>query len=148
MAEESSFEKSIDRLLEGELRVLNAQLPRRQKSLSELLREKHPHVLCQDDRAHLFKRQELELLAGLLESEEQDRLLLPLLIEVGLKEGEFSVLCRGELEEKVLSRVLNMPIPCREGRLTLYRPQLGAVRSVLKTTTQFAFTFGSAGEPL
>jgi uncharacterized protein (UPF0216 family) len=138
----------MDRFLQGELRVLNAQLPRRQKSLSELLREEHPHVLCQDDRAHLFKREELKLLAGLLESGEQERFLLPLLIEVGPKEGEFSVLCRSELEEKVLSRILKMPVPCRQGRLTLYRPQLGAVRSVLKTTTQYAFTVGSAGEPL
>lgn len=153
MAEESPGDRLLERYLQGELRVLNAQLPRRQKPLSTLLAEEHPHVVCQDGEAHLFKREELVRLAGLLEPEERGRLLLPLLIEVGQKEGEAALLCRGDVEEKVVARVLGMPVAGRppaggrQGRLILYRPQLAAVRRSLRTTTQYVFSVGAEEPP-
>ena len=48
--------------LKDEFKALNAQIPRKRKSLTELLKEKHPHVVCNDGSAHFFKKKELEYL--------------------------------------------------------------------------------------
>ncbi len=127
----------------GELRVMNAHLPRGQKPLADLLAEKEPFVACRDDTPHLFKIEELKLLEGFLTPEEQRALSLPMLIEVGGgQRGESLLRCLGSVEEKVVSRVLEMPMTCRQGAITLYRPQLARLRSVLVTTTQYAFVIG------
>lgn len=129
-----------EELFAGELRVMNAHLPRTQKTLADLLAEPEPFVACRDDTPHLFKLDELKLLAGFLTPEEQRDLYLPMMIEVGGgPRGESLLRCRGAVEEKVATRVLGMPMACRQGGITLYRPQLAKLRGVLVTTTQYAF---------
>jgi uncharacterized protein (UPF0216 family) len=123
----------------GELRVMNAHLPRSQKTLADLLVEPEPFIACRDDTPHLFKVEELKLLAGFLSEEEQRHLSLPMLIEVGGPRGETQLRCLSPVEEKVVSRILEMPMACRQGGITLYRPQLARLRSVLVTTTQYVF---------
>ena len=124
----------------GELRVINAHLPRGTKTLADLLTEPEPFIACRDDTPHLFRIEELKLLAGYLTPEEQRNLSLPMVIEVGgAPQGESRLRCLGPVEEKVVSRVLGMPMACRQGGITLYRPQLARLRGVLVTTTQYAF---------
>ena len=118
---------------------MNAHLPRIQKTLAELLAEPEPFVACRDDTPHLFKVDELRLLAGFLSGEEQRALSLPMLIEIGGAHGESLLRCLGPVEEKVVARILGMPVACRQGGVTLYRPQLAKLRSVLVTTTQYVF---------
>lgn len=136
-----------EELFAGELRVMNAHLPRTQKTLADLLMEPEPFVACRDDTPHLFKIEELKLLAGFLTPEEQRGLYLPMMIEVGSGvRGESLLRCRGSVEEKIATRVLGMPMACRQGGITLYRPQLAKLRGVLATTTQYVFVVrGPAG---
>jgi uncharacterized protein (UPF0216 family) len=135
-----------EQLFAGELRVMNAHLPRSQKTLADLLAEPEPFVACRDDTPHLFKIEELKLLADFLTPEEQRSLYLPMMIEVGGgSQGESLLRCRGAVEEKVATRVLGMPMACRQGGITLYRPQLAGLRKVLVTTTQYAFVIRDQG---
>ena len=78
MADQLPYEKILQEALKGELRILNAHLPRQQKSLSELLDEKYPYVICNNGSTHLFKKKELEYLADILDAEEQKKLFLPI----------------------------------------------------------------------
>ena len=82
MPNELPYQRMLQESLRGELRVLNAYLPCEQKPLSDLLGEEYPNVVCNDGSPHLFKRKELEYLAGMLDTDEQKALLLPMLIEV------------------------------------------------------------------
>lgn len=125
--------------LRGELRLLNAQLPCEQKPLSGLLGEEYPSVLCNDGTTHLFKRKELEYLAGVINIGEQKILLLPILIEVSPGQDEIAIICHGEIEKKVISKILDMPIEGGQRKITIYKPQLGILRKILKTTTQYVF---------
>jgi len=134
------YEKMLQECLKGELRVLNAHLPRRQKPLSDLLGEKYPHVVCSDGSTHLFKRKELEYLAGMLNTEEQKALLLPMLIELGPNQDEVAIICEERIGEKIVPKILNMPVTSKQGRLIIYKLQLGVLRKVLKTTTQYIFS--------
>ncbi len=140
MINELPYERLLQESLRGELRLLNAYLPRPQKSLADLLREEYPHVVCTDGSTHLFKRKELKYLASLIDADEQEALLLPMLIGVSSGQGEMAIICRGEVEEKIISKILDMPVTPQQKRIIIYKPQLSILRKMLKTTTQYLFS--------
>lgn len=137
---ELPYQRMLQECLRGELRVLNAHLPCEQKPLSDLLGEEYPSVVCNDGSIHLFKRKELEYLASLIDTDEQEALLLPMLIEVSSGQGEMAIICQGEVEERVIPKILDMPVTPRQKRIMLYKPQLALLRKPLKTTTQYLFS--------
>jgi uncharacterized protein (UPF0216 family) len=137
---QSPYEKMLQDCLRGELRIVNTGLPQSQKRLSNLLEEKYPHVVCNDGSTHFFKRSELEYLASMIDTDEQKALPLPMLIEIGAKRAEAAIICEGKIEEKVISKALNMPVACEERRIRIYRPQLALLRRKLKTTTVYLFS--------
>ena len=139
-AKHSAYERMLQDCLRGVLRVVNAGLPQSQKRLADLLSEKHPHVVCKDGSTHFFKKNELEYLASMLDTDGQRTLLLPMLIELGADQGEAAIICEAEVEEKVISKALNMPVTREEGRIRIYKPQLALLRKRLKTTTVYVFS--------
>ncbi len=134
------YERMLQEYLRGEFRVLNAHITLEPKTLAELLKETYPSVRARDGSSYLFKRRELEYLASFLSPDEQESLLLPLTIEVIAGEEEISILNRGEIELKIVSQVLGMPVSSHKGRVKLYKPQLAELRRVLRTATQYVFS--------
>ena len=139
-ANQSPYEKILQNCLRGELRIVNSGLPQSQKRLSTLLEEQYPHVICNDGSTHLFKRNELEYLASMLDNEEQKALPLPMLIELGANQAEAAVICNGKLEEKIISKALSMTVTCEERRIRIYKPQLALLRRKFKSTTVYLFS--------
>ena len=145
-ANQSPYEKMLQDCLRGELRVVNTGLPQSQKRQSKenklfyLLNEKYPHVVCNDGSTHLFKKSELEYLASMLDTDEQKALPLPMLIELGANQAEAAIICEGKVEEKIISKALNMPVTCEEKRIRIYKPQLALLRRRFKTTTVYVFS--------
>jgi uncharacterized protein (UPF0216 family) len=133
-------DRTFENHLQGDLKTLNAHLPRRRKTLSELLEEKRPHVECGDGSTHYFKKKELEYLTEILNNDDQQMLLLPIIIEVESDEGNLKVRSKTGIEAKIFSQILDMPIAFKLDMITIFRPQLAVLRKVLKTTTQYAFT--------
>ncbi|MGQ9545844.1 MAG: DUF61 family protein [Dehalococcoidia bacterium] len=140
----SSYERMLQECLKGELRIVNAGLPQSQRSLSDLLAEKYPHVLCNDGSTHFFKKTELQYLASLLDTDEQRALLLPMLIEVGANQSEAHIVVLSgygtRVEEKAIGKALNMPVACEGGRIRIYKPQLALLRRKFKTATVYVFS--------
>lgn len=145
-ANQSPYQKMLQDCLRGELRVVNTGLPQSQKRQSKenklfyLLNEKYPHVVCNDGSTHFFKRSELEYLASMLDTDEQETLPLPMLIELGANQAEAAIICEGKVEEKIISKALNMPVTCEERRIRIYKPQLALLRRKFKTTTVYVFS--------
>jgi len=139
---QAPYESILRESLRAELRLVNTGLPRSRRRLSDLLKESRPHVLCNDGSTHSFKRRELEYLAAITDAAEQEKLLLPITIEVGRGEGESSILCEGEVEREVVTRILGMQVTCEQGRIRIYRPQLALLRGKLRTTTVYVFSAG------
>jgi uncharacterized protein (UPF0216 family) len=139
-AAQSPYEKMLQDCLRGELRIVNTGLPQSQKRLSNLLDEKYPHVVCNDGSNHFFKKSELEYLASMIDTDEQKALPLPMLIELGANQAEAAIICEGKVEEKVISKALNMPVTCEERRIRIYKPQLALLRRKFKTTTVYIFS--------
>lgn len=139
-AKQSPYEKMLQECVRGELRIVNAGLPKNQERLSNLLNEKYPHVVCHDGSSHFFRRTELEYLASIIDADEQKALALPMLIELGSNQAEAAIRCEGKVEEKIVSRTLGMPATCEERRITIYKPQLALLRRKLRTTTVYLFS--------
>jgi len=137
---QSPYQKMLQECLEGELRLVNTGLPQSQKQLADLLSEEHPSVVCNDGSAHFFKKNELEYLASMLDTDERRTLLLPMLIELDANQGEAAIMCETEVEEKIVSKVLDMPATCEKGRIRIYRPQLALLRKRFKTTSAYVFS--------
>jgi uncharacterized protein len=137
---QSAYERILQECLRDELRLVNTGLPRGPKRLSSLLTERYPHVLCNDGSTHFFKRSELEYLAGMIDAAEQAALALPMLIELGANESEAAIICEGKVEEKIISKALDMPVTCEQRRIRIYKPQLALLRTKFKTTTVYVFS--------
>ena len=133
-------DRIFENCLKDDLKTLNAHLPRKRKTLIELLEEKHPHVECGDGNTHFFKKKELEHLEEILNNSEKQMLLLPIIMEVGSVEGGVTVRSKTGTEAKIFSKILGMPIACTSDMIIIFRPQLQVLRKVLKTTTQYVFT--------
>ena len=138
---ESGYDRLLQGWLSGEMRLVNSGLPKERRRLSELLGEEQPSVGCSDGSHQLFKRSELRFLSDILDENERDSLLLPILIEMAGDETEAIVLCPSGVELKVISYVLGMHLTYETpGRVRVYKPQLGLLRKKLRTTTQYAFS--------
>jgi len=136
----SPYDRMLQECLRDEFRVVNAGLPRSPKRLSNLLSEQYPHVVCNDGSTHFFKKSELEYLASILDEAEQQALPLPILIELGANQAEAAIVCEGKVEEKVISKALDMPVTCEQRRIRIYKPQLALLRSKFKTATVYVFS--------
>jgi len=130
-------------LREELLRLANVHLPYARKSLKELLSEKYPHVVCRDGTIHMFRRRELEFLKTILTEDEWDKVLLPIIIELNPSYGEGAAVVRGEMEVKVVAKVLGLDIKEGVKEIIIYRPQIGVLREKLRTVTQIAFSLKS-----
>ena len=138
---QSRYDKFLETYLSGELKLVNAGLPRARKSLAELLEEGQPSVLCSDGTHQMVKRAELHYLDSILDEDERRSLMLPMLIEMTGSGNDAIVLCPTAAEWKVVVDVLGMePRQEEPGRVRVYRPQLSVLRRRLKTTTQYAFS--------
>ena len=131
---------SIGIYLQDEFRAMNANIPRRRKTLSELLDEEHPHVDCSDGSTHAFKRNELDLLSNMLDNEELGLLMLPMLMEVSPGQSGIKIRSPKSIEAKILSAILDMEVMYKQKTVTIFRPQLTVIRRMLKTCTQYVFT--------
>ncbi len=131
---------SADRVIRFELGQLNQSLPQRRISLKDALAADNPQVVTRDGNVHVFKREELELLAKIVPESDRDRLQLPIFIMLNPKFGRGAAQIMGGVEVKVVASIVQRKHTGDE--LLLYRPEIATLRRKLPTTTQYFFRVG------
>ena len=129
----------VEDALIREVYRINVHLPARRVTLKSLLAEERPGVKLRDGSWHSFRRSELEKIALLLDPGDDEKLLLPVVLEIVTDfRGYFRV--RGRTAVKLIDRVLGTYDPLDEPEERLYpRYLLSRVRRELPTTTTYAF---------
>jgi len=130
----------VEKLLQAELRIVNKHLPLERKTLAQLLKEEVPYVRCRDGSIHVFKRSELEKLKNLVNDEEAQKLLLPMIIQVRVDMDTPTGFIEDPLEASVVRRILGLkpPLDNTNQELYLYKPQLFELRYRFSTVFQIA----------
>ena len=100
-------DKFLDVMLREEMRKLNTHLPKKRRSLRELLDEDTPTVNAVDGRKIIMKRSEIEELGTVLPEEVRERVRLPLVFlrRTELGPGAYTLL-GDSAEEFALSRIV------------------------------------------
>ncbi|WP_088334926.1 DUF61 family protein [Methanopyrus sp. KOL6] len=130
-------ESRLDRYVIKEILRINRHLPRRRKTLEELLRKERPHVVNRDGTKHYFDRDELERLADVLPRYLHGRLKLPILIELGYSGA---AVIRGKAEVRVVCEVLGEEWRFSQDRVELNMFEVRKLRREFPTATQYMFS--------
>ncbi|CAI1492502.1 conserved protein of unknown function [Thermococcus nautili] len=122
-----------------EIYRINSHLPAKRPTLVQLLASEEPSVRLRDGSRHSFRKAELERIKDLLDPGDEEKLLLPIVLEIVSDfRGYFRV--RGKVAVKVIDRLLGSYDPLDEPEEKLYpRYLLPRVRRELPTTTTYAF---------
>ncbi|MCZ7393064.1 MAG: DUF61 family protein [Candidatus Methanoperedens sp.] len=143
MLREDDFEKKISLRF---LQTLNRHLPKKRRTLKELLLEDIPDIKNLDGSTHSFDKKELEKLASIVPEWEHDKLRLPIYLEMSSSMERGTIKISGRLECRIINRVLHEDEKPEKRSLeeqdsmTIYYPHLPKIRKELSTTTQYMFT--------
>ena len=124
-----------DNILKKQVISLNRHLPRRRKTLAELLEEERPHVMGADGTRHRFRNSELKKIVDMVDEKEYKNLKLPIYIEIESTNTGARIV--GRLETQVVCKILNME-SCKN-EVFIYRPDIKTLRSEFPTATQYIF---------
>lgn len=129
----------VELLLREELRIVNKHLPRSRKPLSGLLKDEYPSVLCRDGTLHFFRRSELENISKLVDEEDLDHLLLPIIITIIPESEGFIGMIDDKYAAKLVSKILGLKN--QGGRVYLYEPHLFELRKSYSTIFQIVLSY-------
>jgi hypothetical protein len=127
-----------DRVLTKMLQSLNRHIPKRRKTLSELLKEDPPAIEGRDGSLHVFKREELKKIAEILSEEEYEKIRLPIYIELNSTYGRGAGKIGGKIDCDLIKSIINVESK-REDELILYADDVRRIRREFPTTTQYIF---------
>ncbi len=140
MFNEDDFEKKISLRF---IQTLNRHLPKKRALLKQLLQEDKPGIENQDGSTHSFDKKELERLASIVPEWEQDKLRLPIYLEMSSSMERGSIRISGRNECAAISRIIGKKtLEKRVDSMIIYYPHLLKIRKELPTTTQYMFTTG------
>ena len=124
-----------ENLIKKQVVSLNRHVPRKRKTLADLLLEERPHVIGADGSRHRFKNSEIKKIAGLIDESEYKNLKLPIYIEIEPTTSGARI--AGRIESKIVCKILNLD-PCKS-ELFIYRPEIKTLRNEFPTATQYIF---------
>jgi len=130
-------EKTFRKMVES----LNSHIPEERKTLSSLLSESRPMVRGKDGSIHVFKKKELDKIAEIVPKGDYDRLLLPIYIEMNSEYGRGAGRIVGKINCDLVKKILGERYYYeRDDEIILYANDIGNLRRILPTTTQYIFT--------
>lgn len=129
-----------ERALQGLFSSLNQHVPGARISLAEMLDQEKPSYTGRDGSVFKVERQELMLIAGLLDEEERRKLKIPILLMTDISYGDGYWKVIGKLEVRVISRLIGRE-PEKDDEIRIFYPYLNDIRRKLPTATSTLFSY-------
>jgi hypothetical protein len=129
----------INEILAKQLKAMNLHLAEKRKNLKDLVKEEIPRLYLRDGSLHFIKKEELQKLCDILSEEEQEKLLIPIYIELSAgKYGKGTARILGKIECKAIGAILGKSTDA--DKLFVYKHEVKKIRKALPTTTQYMFS--------
>ena len=127
-----------DRILAKMAEALNKHLPRKSRSLEEMLKEEFPTIKARDGEEYLIERDELEFIAEFVDEFDRKNFSIPIILEMVGIGSETVVIVRNKLHADFICRAFGFDRRGKEG-LMLYTYEMREIRRRLRTATQVMF---------
>lgn len=131
---EEISEKTLAKMVEA----VNSHLPKKQRTLEELIKEKYPTFEARDGNRYLIERRELEFIAGYLDDEEKKSFKLPIVFEMCAIGNSRLIYVKDKLHAEFIRRAFGYD-RFHEGKMVLHMHEMANIRKVLRTATQVAY---------
>ena len=132
------MEEISERTLAKIVEALNSHLPRKQRSLEELIKEKYPTFEARDGNRYLIERKELEFIAKYLDENEMKEFKLPIIFEMCSVGNSRLIYVKDKLHAEFIRRAFGYD-RFHEGKMVLHMHEMADIRKILRTATQVAY---------
>jgi len=129
-----NFERTFIRMVE----VINKHLPKRSKTLSEMLNEEFPTIICRDGNEYLIEKNEIEFISENVDSNLWSSFRIPIIFEMCKVGSETIVYVRDKLHSEFISKTFGIR-RYKDDVLILYPHEVYRIRKKLRTASQVMF---------
>ncbi|MBE8538807.1 DUF61 family protein [Geoglobus acetivorans] len=127
-------ERTLSKLVE----TINRHLPEKRKSLKALLEMDSPEIRGRDGIDYYIEREELEFIASYVDEFEQDRFMIPIILEMASIGGEYVIYVRDRRHAEFIEKAFGFDRYV-DNTMMLYSYEMQRIRKKLKTTSQVMF---------
>ncbi len=128
----------MDRTIVKMVEALNKHLPKKKRSLEEMLKEKEPLIQARDGNEYYIERKELEFISEFVDERERAKFTIPIILEMVNVGGEYLIFVRDEYHVEFLKRAFGFDRMTKNG-LMLYTYEYQKIRRKLRTSSQVLF---------
>ncbi|RLI85467.1 MAG: hypothetical protein DRP01_06170 [Archaeoglobales archaeon] len=130
------MEEMTERMLAKMVEAMNIHLPKKSRSLAEMLKEDYPKIVARDGNEYLIERRELEFIAQHVEDVENFK--IPIILEMCGVGDTRLIYVKDRLHAEFIKRVFGYD-RFVEGNLVLHLHEIVPIRRKLRTATQIAY---------
>ena len=127
-----------ERVLAKMVEAMNKHMPKRSKSLKEMLKEEMPTIKAKDGNEYLIERDEVEFISKYVDELDWDKFNLPIILEMNKLGDETVVYVRDKRHAEFIKKAFGYNRYVKNVML-LYMYELRKIRRKLKTATQVMF---------
>jgi len=133
-----NMEDFTERALARMIEAVNKHLPKRSKTLAEMLKEDYPTIVARDGNEYLIERRELEFIAQYVDEGDWERFKIPIILEMCDVGGSTLIYVRDKLHAEFLKRAFGYD-RFVDDVLVLHMHEIAPIRRKLRTTSQVLF---------
>lgn len=127
-----------ERVLAKMVEAMNKHMPKKSKSLREMLNEEMPTIKARDGNEYLIEKDEVEFISQYVDELDWDRFNLPIILEMNKLGEETVVYVRDKRHAEFIKKAFGYDRYVKDVMM-LYMYELKSIRRRLRTATQVMF---------
>jgi uncharacterized protein (UPF0216 family) len=132
------MEDLTEQMLAKMMEAVNAHLPKKSRTLAEMLKEKYPTIVARDGNEYLIERKELEFIAQYVDEEEWENFKIPIILEMCNVGNTRLIYVKDKLHAEFIKRAFGYD-RIVDGDLVLHMHEIIPIRRKLRTASQIAY---------
>lgn len=127
-----------ERVLAKMIEAMNKHIPKKSKSLKEMLNEDTPTIKAKDGNEYLIEKDEVEFISKYVDELDWGRFNLPIILEMNKLGGETVIYVRDKRHAEFIKKAFGYDRFVKDVMM-LYMYELKSIRRKLRTATQVMF---------